>query len=385
MNLLTRIPSLRWAVPAAAVVVILGGGATLGGLTASATPELPARTASQLLLDVEHASAVPFSGTIVESSDLGIPSLPGIGGMSSSDLTSLLSGTHTLRLWYSGPDKARLALLGTLGESDVIRNGADTWIWSSRDNIADHRKIKAGAAPQKLPTELPTNPQDAAAAALKAVGTSTSVTTETGAKVAGRAVYELVLKPADQRSLVGQVRIAIDADHHIPLRVQVFAVGQAGTAFEVGFSSVSFDRPDDAQFTFNPPPGATVTTDGGQQAPDRPITKGIQALSTEGMPVPATAAPKVVGSGWTSVVVAPSGAVLGILSGGRGAGSSRAGSSSGAGSLVGMIGALPRVSGAWGSGHLLAGKLFSVLITDDGTVAGGAVKPELLYAALTAK
>ena len=40
------------------------------------------------------------------------------------------------------------------------------------------------------------------------------------------------------------------------------------------------------------------------------------------------------------------------------------------------------MSGEWGSGRLLEGTLFSVLITDDNTVVAGAVAPEALYAAL---
>ena len=45
---------------------------------------------------------------------------------------------------------------------------------------------------------------------------------------------------------------------------------------------------------------------------------------------------------------------------------------------------LPKVSGSWGAGHLMAGTAFSVLITDDGRIVVGAVTPEGLYAALAA-
>jgi hypothetical protein len=50
-----------------------------------------------------------------------------------------------------------------------------------------------------------------------------------------------------------------------------------------------------------------------------------------------------------------------------------------------MLELLPRVSGSWGSGHLLEGKLFSAVLTDDGRVAVGAVTPQTLYAALAAR
>jgi hypothetical protein len=49
--------------------------------------------------------------------------------------------------------------------------------------------------------------------------------------------------------------------------------------------------------------------------------------------------------------------------------------------LQSILGSLPPVSGDWGSGRLLESTLFSVLITDDGRVLGGAVAPEALYEA----
>jgi hypothetical protein len=47
-----------------------------------------------------------------------------------------------------------------------------------------------------------------------------------------------------------------------------------------------------------------------------------------------------------------------------------------------MLNSLQRVQGSWGSGRLLRGTLFSVVLTDDGRVAVGSVEPEMLYRAL---
>ncbi len=56
----------------------------------------------------------------------------------------------------------------------------------------------------------------------------------------------------------------------------------------------------------------------------------------------------------------------------------------GLGQLQSLLGALPQVSGAWGSGRVLEGTLFSLVLADDGRVALGAVAPDALYAALAA-
>ncbi len=51
--------------------------------------------------------------------------------------------------------------------------------------------------------------------------------------------------------------------------------------------------------------------------------------------------------------------------------------------LEAILGALPRISGSWGSGRLLESALFSLLLTDDGRLLAGAVSPERLYEVAT--
>ena len=175
-----RRPLSRWLVPAAVAVAVLGGSAAIRLVAASAAdPDLPPRSAAQLLVDLQTARLDGLSGTVVARADLGLPALPAITGRGGrADLTSLLSGTHTLRVWYAGPSSARVALLSPLGESDVITNGRDVWVWSSRENTATHRTLPAheeANAPLD-PGALPFTPQQAADAALAAIDPSTVVT-----------------------------------------------------------------------------------------------------------------------------------------------------------------------------------------------------------------
>src|SRR6478736_4007479 len=104
MTLFDRRPSARWGVTLLAALALTAGVSGIGALTATAGDKLAPRTASQLLVDVQQARVEGLSGTIVQNADLGLPSLPGIGGSGSSDLTSMVSGSHTLRLWYAGPN-----------------------------------------------------------------------------------------------------------------------------------------------------------------------------------------------------------------------------------------------------------------------------------------
>ncbi|MEO7351461.1 MAG: outer membrane lipoprotein carrier protein LolA, partial [Marmoricola sp.] len=267
MSSLTRRPSLRWLVPALVAVILAAGGSTVGLITANAGGGLPERTPAQLLVDVEKARLDGLSGTIVQNADLGLPSLPGLDA-GSSEMTSLVSGSHTLRLWYAGPNKIRLALLGSLGESDLVRDGTDLWSWSSTDRSATHRDVALTSenAPEKLASTAPVTPQQSADTALAAISPTTEVSADGTAVVAGRKAYELVLQPKDTGTLVESVHIAIDGRTHVPTRVQVFARKVSDPAFEVGFTSFDPSTPAASAFRFNPPPGTKVTESGSGSA-----------------------------------------------------------------------------------------------------------------------
>ena len=342
----------RWLVPAGVVAAV--GVAVVGRpIFAGASPGLPERTPAQVLAAVTSAGAQPFSGTVVETASLGLPSLPQLAGEGPTSLTSLVSGSHTARVWYDGPERVRFALLGPLAETDVVRKGTDLWIWESSRNQVQHVRLPADQStdPRPIASLLPSTPADAAARALAAVDPSTRVTVDGTARVAGRSAYELVLAPRDTRSLVSQVRIAVDAKTSLPLRVQVYAKGSASPAFETGFTSVSMSKPSAAEFSFSTPPGATVKQSDRSDIPSR---SGTRAPSEE---------PTVVGKGWTSVVVLK-GASLDQLVGGGPAG--------------GLLRSLQSVHGAYGTGRVLQTKLVSVLALDDGRVLVGAVAPSVL-------
>jgi outer membrane lipoprotein-sorting protein len=358
----------RWAVPAT-VAVAAAGLLAANALSADATSDLQPRTAAQLLADVANARVGALSGTVVQRADLGLPALPNPGGgRGSADLASLVSGSHTLRVWYDGDERFRLALLGTLGESDVIRNGPDLWVWSSTEGKATHYRAPAGdRRPPALPPGAPATPREAAERALAAVTPTTQVRTAGTISVAGRDAYELVLEPKDTRSLIGSVKIAVDGRTYLPLCVRVYARGAAKPAFEVGFTRVSFTKPGPEQFRFVPPPGTKVTEVPPGAGKDGPVGRA-GSHAGPGAAKPDGTGPTVVGTGWTRIVVF------------RGVDTRQVAGRDGA-QLATVLRSLPRVSGSWGSGRLLTSSVFSALLTDDGRLLAGPVPPDALYAA----
>lgn len=304
-----------------------------------------------------------LSGTVESHTDLGLPALPSsMGG--ADELTALLTGTHTLRVWTDGEGRSRVAVLGRGRETDVYVDPDGMWLWSSSDLEATRIAAPDKTYDKPSPTALASaalTPADAAEHVLAAVDDTTDVTTTGAAEVAGRPVYELVLTPHDAQTLVARATIAIDAETHIPLRVQVFSTRLADPAVDVGFTSVDFGTPDASTLTFTPPPGITVT----DTTLDHPSGE---------MTHPQMAEPTVLGTGWSRVVVAtlPPQANLANAPDDEMA------------DAAALLDLLTPVSGSWGSGRALDGTLFSVVLTDDGRVAVGAVDTGTLTAALAA-
>lgn len=345
---------LRWA-PAVVVPVAIAAGVVVVPLAAGAA-DLPVRSPEDVVRLVASSDTETFSGTVEQSSELGLPSLPaGAGGSASGSggdeqsVLELLTGGHTAKVYVDGADKQRVQVLDQLAERDAVRDGSSVWLYDSQAGRATHLRLGAhdGGAPETTPTPLATTPQALAERLLAAVDPSTGVTLAEPSTVAGRDAYTLVLTPRTDATLVGSVRIAVDGATGIPLRVQVIARGASAPAFEAGFTSFSTDGIPASVFAFTPPAGAKVTE---QSADGHPAAK-----DASGHPKP-----QVTGDGWASIVTLPAGSAPAALD---------------ADPLFAQL--TRSVDG----GRALSTTLLSVLVTTDGRVLVGAVPVSALQAA----
>lgn len=389
----------RWLAAPAAAVTIVGG--VLVAQAADASPTLPERSAEQLLVDLQSAKPLPMSGTVSSTVSLGLPELPSSVTGGDTGLTSLIVGSNTARVWTDGEQRSRFALVAGANETNIVKDGDQVWQWSSRDRTATHytvdgqakadAKQQGAASAEQAPEEyVPKTPQEAAQQVLAKLDPTTAVTVDGTGSVAGRGAYQLVLTPRDAATRVGKVTISVDAEHHVPLRVQVDSTKTGANAIDVGFSRVSFAMPDANVFAFTPPPGATVVDRTGGNA------DGDQARDQRGKTEPGATEqgaesdkqhPQVVGEGWTAVTTGYLSATPPDPHGDARADSSDApetgnGSDASGQQLQQVMESFPKVSGSWGAGRVLDGTLISAVITDDGRYAVGAVAPDALYQAL---
>jgi outer membrane lipoprotein-sorting protein len=361
---------LRWA-PAAAAIVVVAGVAIAVPTVANASVSLPGKTPTQVLELVASSKVTAFSGTVEETSNLGLPSLPtGTAPSSSQSGTAadlaLLTGSHSLRVYVDGPTRARVQDLESLAERDVIRDGSDVWVYDSTDNSVAHTTltprqhfVRPGTAPQATapdpgtPDATDATPAGLAKKLIAQLEPSSTLSVDSNVRVAGRPAYSLVLRPKVTDTLIGSVSIAVDADTGLPLRVQVDARGQKTPAVSIGFSSINLSAPAASLFDFAPPAGAKVTevtrTPGTPKAGNPLVTKPTQT---------------VTGHAWDAVVTASAAGSHGKLS---------------------QSAEFGELTTAVTGGRLLHTSLFNVLFTTDGRIVAGSVSVARLQEVATAQ
>jgi outer membrane lipoprotein-sorting protein len=330
-----------------AAAIAVAGAVGLGLLAvpagAGAQPQLPPVDPEELVRSVLAAEPVAFGGTAEMDNSLGLPALP--------DMPQAANGTSTARIWSDGDRRGRVQLPTESGERTLVSDGETFWSWNSEDRTvtrspegAHHERDAAGADPSAAADEV-----------LAALRPTSEIRVDGTAEVAGRAAYELVLTPASsERTLLREVRVAVDGEHRMPLRLTVMATGSTDPALRVGFTDITFGPQDPELFRFTPPPGATVE--------DAQRPQGHPGAREGG------AEPTVVGDGWDTVYVSTT--------------PTRPDAERPEGVPdLSQLGS--PVTGPWGSGRLIGSAVANVIVTDDGRAAMGAVPEQVLTEALT--
>jgi outer membrane lipoprotein-sorting protein len=352
--------------PALAVGVAVPALVLVGALAVPAQAEPTSTpTAHQVLEKIAGSVDAHYSGTLTQTSDLGLPQLPSVGPDSvrsdESGILDLVTAAHRAKVYVDGRSKQRVQVLDQLAERDIVRNGSSVWIWDSKHKTAEHLTLpsKRSASPARVtPSELATR-------LLHSVRSSSKVRVETGSSVAGRSVDRLVVTPRTDQTLVARVVVSVDHATGVPLKIAVDARGQSGDAVAIGFTEVSFAKPSADLFSFTPPKGAHVTSkDLSHAAHLRQHAKADHVGPDPDASGPPTAArhPKVTvsDSGWASVVTLPSDRLP---------------------ASVTSDPLFRQFTTAVDGGRALQTSLVSVLITDDGRILAGAVPIATLEAA----
>ncbi|ASR37945.1 hypothetical protein BAY61_26345 [Prauserella marina] len=356
----------------AAAVAVTGtalGAVGLGFLAmpagAGEAPQLPPIGAEELVQSVLDQSPSALAGTVRIDNNLGLPAMPGTG----------MLDFDAAQIHYDGKGDSRISIAQRSAETTIVRDGETLWTYESGSNSATKFTLPTELTHHDKGTQRPegsegtegqfADPATAAASLVSAVQETSTVAVDGTARVADRPAYELVLTPKPgERTLLREVRVAVDSETRLPLRLSVLTNGTTDPALEIGFSDISFgDQPADL-FRFTPPQGAKVT----ERQPD--VGHSAPAEEPDG---------RFVGEGWDTVYVGKAPAE--VLNNERQQDSENP--EADLGSLLDRIGT--PVNGEFGSGHVVSTKVGTALITDDGRFAIGAVPQQVLIEALENK
>lgn len=346
---------MKMKLATAALAMAAAGAIGLGVLTmpagAGADPSLPPVSAEDLVASVLTAKVPALGGTVTVRNALGLPALPGVTAPLTQPVT-------TFRVWSDGQGHGRLALPSRNGEQVLIEDGTTLWRYDSSSRTATALENGATSAGQRPPVA------DPAQAARELVGTVrkySTVTVDGTGTVAGRPVYQLVLTPAPtERTLLREVRVAVDSAQRVPLQLTVLANGSSDPALQIGFSDLTVGAQDPALFHFTPPAGVKV------ERPKHEPKAGPPPGQHEEVMI------HTQGDGWDTVV-------LGQLPPAQPPpqqGPARQ-------DPLAVIQRIGRpATGPWGHGWVIQTAVGTVLVTSDGRVAAGAVPQQVLDEAL---
>ncbi len=241
-------PVHRWT------IVVVGVMLTVG--TPLAWRAVPAQdrevSAEELLAQVEQSSSHAYSG-YVES--LGTLELPVADRF--TDVGALFGERTRMRVWWRGVDDWRVDKVLSTGETDLFHTAELTTLWEYEKNDVTLSRDPA----IRLPRTADLLPPELARRLLDDVD-PTEVSRLGPRRVTGRDALGLRLSPNAPQSSIDHVDLWADPDTGIPLRVEVYAKGDAKAAFTSEFMSFSGAMPDPSTTVFKTPGNASVSYDG---------------------------------------------------------------------------------------------------------------------------
>jgi hypothetical protein len=249
MRVITRQAYGRWTIVAAGTALLCG----LPALIAAWPVPAAAVSGAQLRTRILSSANVPYQGYVESSVDLGLPSLPDLG-----NVTSLLDGTTDQYAWYLSAGQWRADVLTNAGETDTYQSsdfGTYQWNYSS-----DLLTQILGSEPVRLPRAADLLPPALAQRLLSYAGSATSVSALPARRIAGVDAAGVRLTPTGSASTISAVDVWADPHTGLAVEVEIFGRDSAAPVLVSQFLSVSFARPSVATLTPNLSPGVNFAT-----------------------------------------------------------------------------------------------------------------------------
>jgi outer membrane lipoprotein-sorting protein len=237
----------------AGVIAAIAAGTAIAVAAAGSGPVPPRTTLAKA---VHRALAAPpiqgISGRISFTNHL----------IDSSDLTQgtqdpILSGASG-RFWLS-KNHLRLELQSDNGDAQVLVNNGSFWISDPAGNtvyegsLPSHGATKDKSAGQDTIPSVADIQRD-----INRLVRHVNLSGAIPGDVAGQPVYTVKVSPKHDGGLLGNVQLAWDAVHGVPLRIGIYAQGQSSPVLQLKVTDISYGPVSGSVFSISPPAGDKV-------------------------------------------------------------------------------------------------------------------------------
>ncbi|HEX3977373.1 MAG TPA: hypothetical protein VHW96_13990 [Solirubrobacteraceae bacterium] len=248
----------------AGLVIAIGAGTAIAVAATGAGPVPQSKPLAASVHDALTAAPVKgitaditFTNNLISSDDL-----PG------ETADPLLQGTRHGRVWLSDDGRLRIELQGDNGDANLVVNKSSFWVSDPMQNTVYEGTLpadtagtagKAGATRADSAHGVPTvaEIQSHITKLLKSVDLGGVGTSDPG-DVAGRPAYSVSVSPKHSGGLLGQAQVAWDAVTGVPLRVAIYARGNATPVLALSATNISYGQIADSDLNISPPGGDKV-------------------------------------------------------------------------------------------------------------------------------
>ncbi len=232
------------------LVVLVAAAALIGiPVAANLSPAAdPGVSPADLVQRIQASGGTGWSGMVRTSGNLQLPDSDSFVG-----LAQLLGEDNDLRVWWRASDDWRVDRIRSTGETDLIRRGASTirWVFESETaTVSPVSEIRLPDASDLLPPTL---------ARLMLQGVRAEELSELPARrVAGIDAAGVHLRPADRATSIAQVDIWADPGTGLPLRVDLYGVGDTRPVLRSTMRTLDLSLPPSSATLFRPASGIRI-------------------------------------------------------------------------------------------------------------------------------
>jgi hypothetical protein len=251
MRFLRTVSTQRLLAILAGVIIAAAGGTAIAVAASSGGAVPPRESLAQALHQAASAPAVSgitarikFTNNLINSSDI-----------QGSD--PILSGA-TGRLWMSNDGRLRLELQGDNGDAQVVVNNGSFSIYDPmsktvyKGTLPRNSSSKSQSSKDTIPTvaQLQTD--------INQFAQDWNLVGPTPRNVAGQPAYKIKISPRHDGGLLGDVQLAWDAAHGVPLGIAIYSNSSSSPVLELKATNISYGSVPSGDFKVAAPAGAHV-------------------------------------------------------------------------------------------------------------------------------